>query len=614
MTLQAIKACSNSVATGPDGLTMLHIKHLGPRGLQYLTHLFTLSLRSADIPAIWKQAAIIPIPKAGKPADLGTSYRPISLLCPAAKVMEKLLLPQLTNHLQLADSQHGFRRQRSTISALLPLAHKVATGFNKSKPADRTVLMAIDFSKAFDTVNHTKLLQAVSNSTLPHNTVRWLVSYLRGRSAFCRYNRAASVCHAVRTGVPQGSAISPLLFNFFVSTYPDNAELQIGYADDVHAAASSVNPQTAATSLTAHAEAVGDWARERDLQISAPKSHVTLFTPHSHQAHLHPSISLQGSPLPLERHPKLLGVTFDTQFTFSPHIQSIVERASDRLKILKALSGTTWGQHKETITITYKALVWSLLTYAAPVWSPNISQTNLNRLQTIQNSALRIATGCHSRASQGHLHTETKVLPIEDSLNLLCRQYLVSALCPSHPSHAIVTAPSGRRPMKNTLQSKHLRSVRTLLTDTQTPLSPEQAATIQQKIHTKVVQDAIRKAPPNRVLRTAAPEINPEETTLPRVYRTTLSQLRSGHCKALNEYRRNIGLTHDRTCPDCGSGATHSTSHLFACAAHPTDLVVRDLWDRPALAARFLSTVPSFHYLPPLPPPPPEPPPPGAAL
>ena len=69
-------------------------------------------------------------------------------------------------------------------------------------------ILYLDFSKAFDTVNHTKLLQAVSNSTLNHNSVRWLVAYLRGRSAFCRYNRATSVCHAVRTG--RASRISHL--------------------------------------------------------------------------------------------------------------------------------------------------------------------------------------------------------------------------------------------------------------------------------------------------------------------------------------------------------------------------------------------------------------------
>ena len=85
MVVQAIKARSNSKATGPDGLTMLHIKHLGPRGISFLTHLYTLSLKSANIPSIWKQTIIIAILKVGEPRYLGSSYRPFSLICPGVK-------------------------------------------------------------------------------------------------------------------------------------------------------------------------------------------------------------------------------------------------------------------------------------------------------------------------------------------------------------------------------------------------------------------------------------------------------------------------------------------------------------------------------------------------
>ena len=201
---------------------MLHLKHLGPRGLRFLTHLFNLSLQSADIPSIWKRATLIPIPKAGKPRHLGTSFRPISLLCPSIKVLERLLLTALESSLPLADSQHGFRKMRSTTSALLPLAHKVAAGFNQNRPPLRTVAMAIDLSKAFDTVSHTKLIEAISATGLNHNIIRWLSTYLRGRFASCRYKDATSTCHAVRAGVPQGSVISPLLFNFFVANYPSD--------------------------------------------------------------------------------------------------------------------------------------------------------------------------------------------------------------------------------------------------------------------------------------------------------------------------------------------------------------------------------------------------------
>ena len=113
-----------------------------------------------------------------------------------------------------------------------------------------------------------------------------------------------------------------------------------GYGNNVHAAESPVRPQIAVTALTSHAETVGHWARERDLQISAPKSNITLFISDTHQSHLHPTVVLNSILLPLERRPKLPGVKFDPHLTFTPHIQTKVERASARLKILKALSGT----------------------------------------------------------------------------------------------------------------------------------------------------------------------------------------------------------------------------------------------------------------------------------
>ena len=92
---RAIRHGGNSRAVGPDGLTIHHLKHLGPHGIQHLTHLFNLSYNNADIPPIWKQAIVVPIPKPGKPASSGSGYRPISLLCPAVKILERLLLPEI---------------------------------------------------------------------------------------------------------------------------------------------------------------------------------------------------------------------------------------------------------------------------------------------------------------------------------------------------------------------------------------------------------------------------------------------------------------------------------------------------------------------------------------
>ena len=176
----AIRSSSNSTAPSADGLTIHQLKHLGPLGTQYLTNLFNLSYSKANLPAIWKHAIILPILKPGKPKDHGPSYRPISLLCPASKVLEKLMHPRISTHLPLAETQHGFRPGRSTSTALLPLVQKVVTGFNQRCPPQRTVAMAVDFSKAFDTVNHTALLRSLSSTSLPPNDLRWLFTYLRG--------------------------------------------------------------------------------------------------------------------------------------------------------------------------------------------------------------------------------------------------------------------------------------------------------------------------------------------------------------------------------------------------------------------------------------------------
>ena len=119
-------------------------------------------MNHCNISAIWKHAIIIPVLKSGKLLHQGTSYRPISLICPAVKVLERLLQLELYS-LPLSPNQYGFRPNHYTVTALLPLAHKVAQGFNQPCPPLRTSIMAIDLTKAFDMVNHTKLIRALSS-------------------------------------------------------------------------------------------------------------------------------------------------------------------------------------------------------------------------------------------------------------------------------------------------------------------------------------------------------------------------------------------------------------------------------------------------------------------
>ena len=158
---RATESCRNSKASGLDKLSIFHLKNLGPRAIEYIAALFNLSVTTCQIPAIWKSSLIIPIPKPGKDTSVGTSYRPISLLCPAAKI---LILPTINKYLQPARDQHGFRPDHLTTSGLLQMTTDIAMGFNQRKPPDRTICVAVDLSAAFDTVCHNNLLSKINRS------------------------------------------------------------------------------------------------------------------------------------------------------------------------------------------------------------------------------------------------------------------------------------------------------------------------------------------------------------------------------------------------------------------------------------------------------------------
>ena len=174
---------------------------------------------------------------------------------------------------------------------------------------------------------------------------------------------------------------------------------RVCYADDLTVWATGVKIPELEDSINSHLEEITAYLKDNSLLISAPKSTVTLFSANPHQAKSHPRILIEDSQLPLVQCPKILGVYLDNSLSFNKHSGYVAERVSSRNTILNALAGTSYGQHKETLLMTYKAVGRSIINYAAPVWSTNLRDTNYINIQYTQNEALRIATGCHKMSS-----------------------------------------------------------------------------------------------------------------------------------------------------------------------------------------------------------------------
>ena len=208
---------------------------------------------------------------------------------------------------------------RSTVTVLLPITSLISRGFNNTKPPKRSVVVALDLSKAFDSVDIMLLLEQITRTDLHPNIVRWLAAYLRGRSATCVYQGVLSNFKMIHMGVPQGSVLSPALFNFFMSDCPDTSELRVLFTDDLTVAASALDLQSIEADLNKDMKIIAAWAKKKLLKISAEKSQLTLFTSNTREAEVHPQVFFEGSLIPLVKHPKILGVVFDPHFTFNAH-------------------------------------------------------------------------------------------------------------------------------------------------------------------------------------------------------------------------------------------------------------------------------------------------------
>lgn len=421
ITLSELKVSFRSLkntSPGPDGIHASMLKNLNHQHCEAITFFFNRIWQEHNFPTAWREAYVLPIHKPDKNLTDPASYRAISLTNILCKALEKIIVKRLHCYLEkkncLDQYQCGFRPARSTLDNLLYLQEEIHLGYNRKQHVS---CIFFDVEKAFDRLLPTTVLQAMQNIGMAGNILHFVHNFLRQRFFSVRIGQTLSTPRLQETGTPQGSVISPVLFilalNSISEALPRNIQ-HLFYADDLVIFLRHNNQAEANKKLQTTVDRLSEWGAEKGLAFSPSKTKVLNFTRKRHQINL--QLTLYNKPLVQVTETTFLGMNFDSKLRWTSHIRQLKNKCIKRLSILKVLNGSSWGSDRKCLLRLYICYIRSIMDYGNIMYA-TASQSTLNQLNAIQNSALRIATGALRSSPVTSLHVETNITPLQHHRN-----------------------------------------------------------------------------------------------------------------------------------------------------------------------------------------------------
>ena len=374
-----------------------------------LTHLYNLSLSTCLFPDKWKEARVVPIPKGGDTSQV-TNLRPISLLPIPGKILEKLIHTKISEYLEnnnlLSPYQHGFRKDHSTMAAIHQLVDTIGHNMDNRIP---TLVTFIDFRKAFDCVQHDILLTKLSKFGLDQMTLQWVASYLKQRKQKVLANNMCSEQAIIKQGVPQGSILGPLLYLLYANDLASvikNCGFSF-YADDTVLYSHNANFNIAKRNMNRNLRALNDWFTQNCIAMNVTKTKYMLFGSRMSLAKIKP-FALKIDNQAIERVYKYtyLGVILDPILNYDKQISATVARVSGKVKQLRRVREFL---NTQAALLVYKNMILPILEYA-DIFVTAASKENRDKLQVLQNRALRTVFQVDRYHSTELLHDEAKLL------------------------------------------------------------------------------------------------------------------------------------------------------------------------------------------------------------
>ena len=407
-------------AAGYDGLSSSLLKMVGSLIVNPLAYICNLSLKQGVFPTELKIANVLPLYKSDDPFCFN-NYRPVSLLCVLSKVFEKVMYNRLLDFLEdqkfFVNEQFGFRKLHSSYMALMILIDKLIESLDRG---EYVIGIFLDFSKAFDTVDHKILLQKLYHYGIRGPAYDWFYSYLTDRKQYVTYNGMSSNTKNVMRGVPQGSILGPLLFLVYINDLCSVCEYAtpILFADDTNLFCSGKDLQTIQMEINTALTKISTWLKVNKLSLNIKKTHYMVFTRKKFRHQL--DIRIDGHLIDEVHKTKFLGVYIDNKLNWKDHVSYLIGKISKGIgMIIKARQYL----NKKGLIALYYSFIYPYLIYCNHIWGCTY-KSSLKKLVTLQNKIVRIITCSKPRDSSQPLYEQLKILKLSDINKYLIGRFM----------------------------------------------------------------------------------------------------------------------------------------------------------------------------------------------
>ena len=449
-----LSSLKNTTSTAIDQLDNFAVRIAADQLAGPLHHVISLSIMQQKFPTSWKFTKIVPLHKKNS-ALHRENYRPVAILSPLSKVLEKVVYEVIYSYFErnslFHPSLHGYRRDRSTMTALLSMYEKWVKAATLGQVSG---VVLVDLSAAFDLVMPELLIQKLKIYGLNDDFTSWIISYLTGRFQSVWIDHVYSDYLETNIGVPQGSNLGPLFFLIFFNDLPSFISGDIDcYADDSTLGATAEDANQISQRLSGDCDKLSMWMEGNKFKLNADKTHfMVIGTSARLQITEKVKVSMDGVELSESSDNKeaLLGITMQNNLKWCSQVEELSKKLKKRLTGLGNLKYLMNRSKKDSIV---QGVFNSVLCYCLPLFG-GCSNSQVQMLQVQQNKAAQIVLNFPPRTSRDLMFDKLKWLTVsqliayhtaitvyrvrlskspEHLANLLCRE--------NHNGHIILKNP-----------------------------------------------------------------------------------------------------------------------------------------------------------------------------